>query len=84
MSQLSDKGETMAYFSAHSGDRMLQELNRHESRLNNWLSSSPNNVILFIENPVAALRAANLGISETILGELQETMNGIVQKLASA
>ncbi|HST77575.1 MAG TPA: hypothetical protein VLN58_03715 [Verrucomicrobiae bacterium] len=74
----------MAYFSAHSGDRMLQELNRHESRLNNWLSSSPNNVILFIENPVAALRAANLGISETILGELQETMNGIVQKLASA
>lgn len=74
----------MAYFSAHSGDRMLHELNRYESRLNTWLDSSPDNVILFIEDPVAALRAANLGISESILGELQETMNGIVQKLASA
>jgi hypothetical protein len=61
---------------------MLQELNRHESQLNTWLNSSPANVILFIEDPVAALRAANLGIPESILGELQETMNGIVQKLA--
>jgi hypothetical protein len=74
----------MAYFSAQSGDRMLQELNRHETQLNTWLNSSPTNVILFIEDPVAALRAANLGISETILGELQETMNGIAQKLACA
>lgn len=41
----------MAYFSAHNGDRMLQELNRHESRLNSWLDSSPSNVILFIEIP---------------------------------
>ena len=74
----------MAYFSAQSGDRMLQELNRHETQLNTCLNSSPNNVILFIEDPVAALRVANLGISETTLGELQETMNGIVQKLAFA
>ena len=74
----------MAYFSAQSGDRMLQELNRHETQLNIWLNSSPTNVILFIEDPVAALRAANLGISETILGELQETINGIVHKLAVA
>jgi len=41
-------------------------------------------VILFIEDPVAALRTANLGIPESILGELQETMNGIVNKLAVA
>ena len=74
----------MAHFSAHNGDRMLQELNRHECRLNTWLNSSPANVILFIEDPVAALRTANLGIPERILGELQETMNGIVNKLAVA
>jgi hypothetical protein len=74
----------MAHFSAHNGDRMLQELNRHECRLNTWLNSSPANVILFIEDPVAALRAANLGIPEVILGEIQETINGIVQKLAFA
>ncbi|HKT49297.1 MAG TPA: hypothetical protein VJV96_03320 [Candidatus Angelobacter sp.] len=74
----------MAYFSAPNDDRMLQELKRHERRLNTWLDSSPANVILFIEDPVAALRAANLGISESILGELQETMNGIFQKLAFA
>jgi hypothetical protein len=74
----------MAYSSAPDSDRMLQELDRHESRLNTWLNSSPANVILFVEDPVAALRAANLGISENVLGELQETMNGIVQKLACA
>jgi hypothetical protein len=74
----------MAYSSTPNSDRMLQELDRHESRLNTWLNSSPANVILFVEDPVAALRAANLGISENVLGELQETMNGIVQKLACA
>jgi hypothetical protein len=74
----------MAYSSVPNSDRMLQELDRHESRLNTWLNSSPANVILFVEDPVAALRAANLGISENVLGELQETMNGIVQKLACA
>ncbi len=74
----------MAYSSAPNSDRMLQELDHHESRLNTWLNSSPANVILFVEDPVAALRAANLGISENVLGELQETMNGIVQKLACA
>jgi hypothetical protein len=74
----------MALFSAHNGDRMLQELNLHERQLNTWLNSSPANVILFIEDPVAALRAANLGLSESILGELQETMNGIIQKLTFA
>lgn len=74
----------MAYFSAHKGDRMLEELNRHESRLSIWLNSSPANVMMFVEDPVAALRAANLGIPESVLGELQETMNGIVRKLAFA
>lgn len=72
----------MAYFSVHKGDRMLEELDRHESRLNTWLNSSPANAMMFVEDPVAALRAANLGIPESVLGELQETMNGIVQKLA--
>ncbi|MGE5324025.1 MAG: hypothetical protein ACM3SW_14240 [Actinomycetota bacterium] len=74
----------MAYFSAHKDDRLLQELNLHEEELNAWLNSSPANAILFIEDPVAALRAANLGIPESMLQELEETMNALAEKLGAA
>lgn len=71
----------MAHFSADANDRLLEELNRHEQQLNVWLDSAPANVILFLENPVAALRAANLGISENTLEGLQQTMEAIARKL---
>ncbi len=71
----------MAEFSAHKNDRLLQALNLHERELNQWLNSAPANPIFFLEDPVGALRAADLGISETLLGELQETMNGLLMKL---
>lgn len=74
----------MARFSAHEGDQLLQELNRHEAQLNEWLNRSPENAILFIEDPVTALRAANLGIAESVLREFEDTMNKIVQKLGAA
>lgn len=68
----------MAEFSA---DLLLQELNRHERELNQWLNSAPANPIFFLEDPVGALRAADLGFSENLLRELQETMNGLLEKL---
>lgn len=74
----------MAHFSAQKDDRLLQELNCHEQDLSTWLNRAPENVILFAQDPVAALRAANLGIAETLLQELEQTMNGIMQKLAAA
>lgn len=74
----------MAHFSADKDDHLVQELNRHEEQLNAWLNSSPANATLFIENPVAALRAANLGIPESILQEFEETMNALAEKLGAA
>jgi hypothetical protein len=75
------KGEGMAEFSAQKNDRLLQALNHHERELNRWLNSAPANPIFFLEDPVAALRAANIGISENLLRELEETMNGLLEKL---
>lgn len=74
----------MAHFSADKDDHLLQELNLHEEQLNAWLNSAPANAILFIEDPVAALRAANLGIPENMLQELEETMNALAEKLGAA
>ena len=74
----------MAHFSADKDDHLLHELNVHEEQLNAWLNSSPANASLFIEDPVAALRAANLGIPERILQELKETMNALAEKLGAA
>jgi hypothetical protein len=74
----------MAHFSAHQNDSLLAALNRHEQELNRWLNSSPHNAIFFVEDPAGALRAAKLGISEEILREFEDTMNGLQQKLGSA
>jgi hypothetical protein len=71
----------MAEFSAHEDDRLLQALNLHERELNQWLNSAPANSLFFLEDPVNALRAADLGISENLLRELQETVNGLLNKL---
>ena len=74
----------MAHLSAHKDDCLLQELSSHEQDLGAWLNRAPENAILFVQDPVAALRAANLGISETLLQELEQTMVGIMRKLAAA
>lgn len=84
MSHSSYKGENMARFAVPQNDRLLQELNRHQAQLDVWLSSAPGNVWLFVEDPASALRAAKLGIAEDILRELEDTMNGILHKLADA
>jgi hypothetical protein len=74
----------MAYFSAQNPDCLLEELNRHEQKLNLWLKSSAENALLFVDDPVSALRAAKIGISDQSLRDLEVTMKGIFEKLASA
>jgi hypothetical protein len=71
----------MAHFSADANDSLLEELNSREQQLNAWLDSAPANAMLFLEDPVAALRAANLGIPENMLEELHHTMESIARKL---
>jgi hypothetical protein len=62
-------------------DPLVQALLACESQLTAWLSESEHNVELFRREPLAAIRAANLGIDESLLGELEETVTGITIKL---
>ncbi len=47
-------------------DRLVQELQRCEADLQNWLQQSTINALWFAVNPADALRAAGLGIPEEI------------------
>jgi hypothetical protein len=65
-------------------DRLLLELRRHEDQLRAWLDFSEENAILFVKNPAAALRAANLGMSEETIAEFEEVLRSLENKLGSA
>lgn len=65
-------------------DRLLLELHKHEDQLRAWLDFSEANAVLFVKNPVAALRAANLGMSEETIAEFEETLRALESKLSSA
>jgi hypothetical protein len=62
-------------------DPLVQALLDCESRLSAWLNESELNTDLFRRDPLAALRAANLGLDEGLLGDLEETVTGIALKL---
>lgn len=64
-------------------DRLLLELHSHEDQLRAWLDSSEENAVLFVKNPVAALRAANLGISEELIAEFEQVLRALENKLRS-
>jgi hypothetical protein len=64
-------------------DPLVQALLDCESRLSAWLNDSELNADLFRRDPLAALRAANLGLDEGLLGHLEETVTGIALKLGS-
>jgi hypothetical protein len=62
-------------------DPLLQALLHCESRLSAWLNESSLNAELFRRDPLTAIRAANLGVDEGLLGELAEIVTGIAVKL---
>jgi len=65
-------------------DHVMQELQRCEPALHAWLAESPLNADQLVRDPVGALRAANLGMDEAVLLELEATMRMIVRKLDAA
>lgn len=71
----------MAEFSGCEHDGLLEALNIHEAQLRLWLNSSPANSLLFRDDPVGALRAADIGISEKLLAELQQIVTALRRKL---
>ncbi len=71
-----DQGESSRRFS-----RLAQELARTEPMLMRWLQRSELNMRWFRKDPVAAIRAASLGLEEDILRELEDITSTLVRKL---
>jgi hypothetical protein len=65
-------------------DQLLLELADCEGKLNAWIRTSSVNAELFAKDPVAAMRAANLGIPEDVLEDLAMVIESISRKLNAA
>lgn len=63
-------------------DLLIEELQRCEAALQAWLESSSVNALWFLADPMDALRAANLGLKEETLFELEATIKSLAEKLA--
>jgi hypothetical protein len=66
-----------------SPDLLLQQLSRCEGQLSAWLTGSENNAAWFARDPVAAMRAAGLGLDEATLRDLEEITASIAQKISA-
>lgn len=60
---------------------LMGKLARREHALQQWLQRSEANARWFGRDPIAALRAANLGIEEEVLLELESVTRAIALKL---
>ena len=63
-------------------DLLIEELQKCEAALQAWLESSSVNALWFLADPIDALRAANLGLKEETLLELEATIKSLAEKLA--
>ncbi|HXA83501.1 MAG TPA: hypothetical protein VNZ47_00395 [Candidatus Dormibacteraeota bacterium] len=74
----------MAYFPPMSeSEQLLQALRQCGDQLALWISKSPANACLFIEDPAAAIEAATASANldlHTML-ELEAVLTGLAQKL---
>jgi len=60
---------------------LLNELTTREQQLNAWLERSAMNARWFRKDPLTALRAANIGLNDNILKELESITASIAEKL---
>lgn len=65
-------------------DRLLRELSSKEHLLVEWITTSERNGRWFAADPVSAIRAANLGIDDHILLQLEMITGSIAKKLRGA
>ena len=72
----------MAYFfGKKQPDHLLQALQQCDYQLEIWLSRSPANARLLVQDPAAALKAAQLELSREAMLELIETLTELARKL---
>jgi hypothetical protein len=62
---------------------LLNELTAREPQLNQWLERSAMNARWFRKDPIAALRAANIGFNDSMLKELETITASIAERLRS-
>jgi hypothetical protein len=67
-----------------NADPLMQALHNCESRLRAWLNECDLNAELFRRDPLTAIRAANLGIDEDLLTELEDALTGIALRIGLA
>lgn len=65
-------------------DRLMHELGRFETRLQQWIAGSEKNARWFRRDPLAAMRAAGLGIDDELMCELELIMRGIARKVTKS
>lgn len=62
-------------------DRLLDQLNKVENRLQEWTRKSAKNARWFRRDPLGAMRAAGLDIEDDIMLELELITRNIARKL---
>jgi hypothetical protein len=62
-------------------DRLVDQLNKVERPLEQWISRSSKNAERFRSDPLGAMRAAGLDIEDDIMLELELTIRAISKKL---
>ena len=66
---------------AIQSDRLLHSLSECQNQMNVWLSKSPANACLFMEDPLAAMMAANPDMDFDVMLELEAVLSGLARKL---
>ena len=62
-------------------DQLLHALIQCQDQMNVWLSKSPANACLFMEDPLAAMMAANPDMDFAVMLELEAVLSGLARKL---
>jgi hypothetical protein len=62
-------------------DSLLRALFECEDRLQEWLENSTQNALWFAKDPIGAIRAANIGMDESVLSELEAVASSIALKM---
>jgi hypothetical protein len=67
--------------SAIQSEHLLLALRQCGDQLDTWISESPANACMFIEDPTMAMQAAGPDLDLDVMLELEAVLSGLVQKL---
>jgi hypothetical protein len=62
-------------------EQLLQALSRCDDQLDLWINKSPDNAALFMQDPMAAMQAAEAELDQDVILELESVLSGLARKL---